>query len=170
MASSRCRRVGDPDHPWPRPHLVPTEPAPPGSAGRGPVGRLTPMAGAMPVYSGSTQLACEGCGRPTWYGPRLRDKIDAGEVRAGCGDCLYAYGLLHQGAETEVPGVVERMVNLGNPEPKRVRTEWEIDVIRHGASWLARGRCTSINGSPVGEAGWRVVRGVAGDTEDVPAP
>src|SRR5258708_3289833 len=143
--SSASRRCGGRAQPGARAPGARRWPAPPGTAVGRPAEPLTPMAAAMPVYSGSTQLACEGCGRPTWYGPRLRDKIDAGEVRAGCGDCLYAYGLLHQGAETEVPGVVERMVNLGNPEPERVHTEWEIDVIPDGASCLARAPCPSTN-------------------------
>jgi len=48
----------------------------------------TPLGQQMRRYADSTRLACTHCRRPTWYGPRLMEKIAEGAC-ASCGDCAF---------------------------------------------------------------------------------
>lgn len=48
----------------------------------------TPMGRMMNRYQDSTRRSCAFCGRSTWYGPRLMQKIIEGAI-ATCGDCAY---------------------------------------------------------------------------------
>lgn len=65
-------------------------------------------AAQFPIYSGSSRLSCLGCGRPTWFGPRLRELIAGGALYA-CADCLI--DRLKGGYD-----VPKQVVSLGNPE------------------------------------------------------
>jgi len=42
----------------------------------------------MSRYANSTRRSCDTCGHPTWYGPRLMEKIAEGAT-ASCGDCAF---------------------------------------------------------------------------------
>lgn len=62
----------------------------------------------MSIYSGASKVNCLICGRPTWFGPRQRELIDAGVARPGCCDCFIdavALGARPAG-----------LMHLGNPE------------------------------------------------------
>lgn len=65
------------------------------------------------MYSGSSRVACTACGRPTWFGPRLRAAIDAGEALPACADCMVD-------AAEEGNLRPDGIVNLGNPERPHV--------------------------------------------------
>jgi hypothetical protein len=64
----------------------------------------------MARYANSTRRPCGLCCRPTWYGPRLMQKITNEGAMPACGDCAFRALLL--GAR---PSRVEHLGGVEEP-------------------------------------------------------